>query len=51
MSHMKLKKTVKKLYVRYIMAAILDFTLEIYVPLNTFWYIFKILLSDHLEIR
>ena len=23
------------------MAATLDFTLKIYVPLNTFWYIFK----------
>ena len=33
------------------MAAILDFTLKIYVPLNTFWYIFKILLPDDLEIR
>ena len=31
------------------MAAILDFTLKIYVPLNTFWYIFKILLPDDLE--
>ena len=33
------------------MAAILDFALKIYVPLNTFWYIFKILLSDDLDIR
>ena len=33
------------------MAAILDFTLKIYVPFNTFWYIFKILLPDDLQIR
>ena len=34
------------------MTAILDFTLKIYVPLNTFLYIFKILLpDDYLEIR
>ena len=32
------------------MAAIFDFTLKIYVPLNTFWYIFEILLLDALEI-
>ena len=33
------------------MAAILDFALKIYVPFNTFWYIFKLLLPDDLEIR
>ena len=33
------------------MAAILDFTLKINVPLNTFLYIFKILLLNDLEIR
>ena len=33
------------------MAAILDFSLKKYVPLNTFWYIFKIILPDELEIR
>ena len=32
------------------MAAIFDFMLKIYVPLNTFWYIFEILLPDALEI-
>ena len=51
MSHMKFKETVKKLYVRVIYGGHLDFTLKIYVPLNTFWYIFKILLPDDLEIR
>ena len=33
------------------MAAILESTLKIYVPLNTFWYIFIILLPGDLEIR
>ena len=33
------------------MAAILDFTLKIYVSLNTFWHIFNVLLLDDLEIR
>ena len=33
------------------MAANFDFTLKIYVPLNTFWYIFKMLVPDDLEIR
>ena len=33
-----------------IMAAILDFTLKIYPPLNRFWYILKILPQDNLEI-
>ena len=33
------------------MAAIWDFTLKMYVSLNTFWYIFKILLPDDLENR
>ena len=33
------------------MAAILDFTFKIYVPLNTFWYIFIIVLPGDLEIR
>ena len=32
------------------MAAISDFTLKIYFPLNTLWYIFKILPPDDLEI-
>ena len=32
------------------MAAILNFTLKIYVALNKFWYILKILLQDDLEI-
>ena len=33
------------------MAAILDFYVENIVPLDTFWYIFKILLPDDFEIR
>ena len=49
MSHMKFKETVESY--KLFKDAILDFTLKIYVPLNTFWYIFKILLPDDLEIR
>ena len=42
MSHMKFKETGKKLYVR-VIYGYLDFTLKIYIPLDIFWYIFKVL--------
>ena len=43
------KKQLKSDVYETFMAAV--FTLKIYVPLNKFWYIFKILLPDDLEIR
>ena len=49
MSHMKHKETFNKLYLWRPFWN--NFTLKIYVPLNTFWYIFQILLTDDLEIR
>ena len=51
MSHMRFKETVKKLYVRDIYGGHFGFYVENIVPLNTFWYIFKILLPDDFEIR
>ena len=52
MSHMEFKETVKKLYVRDIYGGHFGFYVKkIYVPLNAFCYIFKILLSVDLEIR
>ena len=51
-SHMKFKETVEKLYVRDIYGGHFGLYVEyIYVPLNTFRYIFKILLPEDLEIR
>ena len=50
MSHMKFKETVKKLYVRYIYGDHFGFYVE-NICSTQFWYIFKMLLPDDLEIR